>query len=69
MEFGKQITQPLSVVHGELLVVLEGVKLLYENNFLNVLVETNSLYAMQAVTTDEDNLGYVGVVLLKLESF
>lgn len=61
LAFGKQISQPISVVHGELLAVLVGVKLLYEKNFSNVLVESDSLLAVQAVTATQEDLGYVGV--------
>ncbi|XP_073153880.1 uncharacterized protein [Henckelia pumila] len=60
LAFGKQITQPLSVVHGELLAIKEGVKLLYEMGFINVHIESDSLLAVQAVTTNQKNLGYVG---------
>ncbi|XP_073133795.1 uncharacterized protein [Henckelia pumila] len=61
LTFGKQITKPLSVVHGELLAIKEGVNLLYEKKFNDVQVESDSLLAMQTVTTKMVNLGYVGL--------
>ncbi|XP_073049043.1 uncharacterized protein [Primulina eburnea] len=59
LAFGNRISQHISVVHGELLAVLEGVKLLYEKNFNNVLVETDFLLAVQAVAATQDDLNYV----------
>lgn len=48
LAFGKQITQPLSVVPGELLAILEGVKLIYERNFWDMQIATDSLLSVQA---------------------
>ncbi|XP_073057072.1 uncharacterized protein [Primulina eburnea] len=59
--FGKHINQPLSMVHGELLAIREGVNLLYEKNFRDVQVATDSLLAVQAVTANQENLGYEGL--------
>ncbi|XP_073041813.1 uncharacterized protein [Primulina eburnea] len=58
--FGKQISQPLSVSRGELLAIREEIKLVYEKNFLDVLVVSDSVLAVQAVNTVQDDLGYVG---------
>ncbi|XP_073286144.1 uncharacterized protein, partial [Primulina huaijiensis] len=60
LAFGKQIAQPLSVAHGELLAIREGVKLVYEKNFRDVLVVSDSVLAVQAVNAIQDDLGYVG---------
>ncbi|XP_073133400.1 uncharacterized protein [Henckelia pumila] len=61
LAFGKHITQSLSVVHGELLAILEGVKLVYESNYRSIQATSDSLLAVQAVTADEENLGYTGL--------
>ncbi|XP_075489668.1 uncharacterized protein LOC142528503 [Primulina tabacum] len=58
--FGKQISQPLSVAHGELLAIREGVKLVYEKKFREVLVVYYSVLAVQAVKAVHENLGYIG---------
>ncbi|XP_073119673.1 uncharacterized protein [Henckelia pumila] len=58
---GKQINPPISVVYGELLAILEGVKLVYEKHFIDVQVATDSLLAVQVVTATEKDLGYLGV--------
>ncbi|XP_073019474.1 uncharacterized protein [Primulina eburnea] len=60
LAFGKQISQPLSVAHGELLAIREGVKLVYEMNFRDFLVVSDSVLAVQAVNAVQDDLGYVG---------
>ncbi|XP_073014931.1 uncharacterized protein [Primulina eburnea] len=60
LAFGKQISQPLSVAHGELLAIREGVKLVYEKNFRDVLVVCDSVLAVQAVKAVHENLGYIG---------
>lgn len=59
--FGKQITQPISVVHGELLAIREGIILLYDRGFTDVQVATDFLLALQAVTTNQEDLGYTGL--------
>ncbi|XP_075504617.1 uncharacterized protein LOC142542055 [Primulina tabacum] len=61
LAFGKQINQPLSVVHGELLAIREGILLLYDKGFTDVQVASDSLLAVQAVTTEQDDLGYIGL--------
>ncbi|XP_073138224.1 uncharacterized protein [Henckelia pumila] len=61
LAFGKQINQPLSVVHGELLAIREGVKLIYEKSFIDIHVVTDSLLAVQAVMAEQKNLGYEGL--------
>ncbi|XP_075486202.1 uncharacterized protein LOC142525796 [Primulina tabacum] len=61
LAFGKQINQPLSVVHGELLTIREGILLLYDKGFSDVQVASDSLLAVQAVTTEQDDLGYIGI--------
>ncbi|XP_073270525.1 uncharacterized protein [Primulina huaijiensis] len=60
LAFGKQISQPLSVAHGELLAIREGVKLVYEKNFRDVLVVSDYVLAVQAVNAVQEDLGYVG---------
>ncbi|XP_075489609.1 uncharacterized protein LOC142528443 [Primulina tabacum] len=50
LAFGKQINQPISVVHGELLAIREDIKLFYEKCFQNVQVASGSFLAVQAVT-------------------
>ncbi|XP_073024373.1 uncharacterized protein [Primulina eburnea] len=59
--FGKQINQPISVVHGELLAIREGIILLHDKGFTDVQVATNSSLAVQAVTTTRDDIGYTGL--------
>ncbi|XP_075491149.1 uncharacterized protein LOC142529488 [Primulina tabacum] len=59
LAFGKQINQPLSVLHGELLAIREGIKLLYEKDFQDVQVESYSLLAVQAVTAHQEDLSYI----------
>ncbi|XP_073280672.1 uncharacterized protein [Primulina huaijiensis] len=61
LDFGKQINQPLSVVHGELLAIREGIFLLYDKGFTDVQVASDSLLRVQAVTTEQDDLGYIGL--------
>ncbi|XP_075507503.1 uncharacterized protein LOC142544331 [Primulina tabacum] len=60
LAFGNQFSQPLSVAHGELLEIREGIKLVYEKNFRDVLVVFDSVLAVQAVNVVQDDLGYVG---------
>lgn len=62
MAFGKQINQPISVVHGGLLAIREGVELIHEKDFRDVEVVTYSLLAVQAVTNNYENLGYEGII-------
>ncbi|XP_073137538.1 uncharacterized protein [Henckelia pumila] len=61
LAFGKQINQPISVVHGELLAIQDGLNLLYEHNFINVHVVSNSLLSVQTVTAEQEHLGYEGI--------
>ncbi|XP_073057074.1 uncharacterized protein [Primulina eburnea] len=61
LAFGKQITKPLSVVHGELLAIKEGVIMIYEKRFQEVLVASDSVLAVQAVKAIQDDLGYSGI--------
>ncbi|XP_073049440.1 uncharacterized protein [Primulina eburnea] len=61
LAFGKQINQPISVVHGELLEIRENIILLYDRCFSDVQVATDSQLAVLAVTTNEDDLGYNGI--------
>ncbi|XP_073017958.1 uncharacterized protein [Primulina eburnea] len=60
LAFGKQINQPISVVYGELLAIREGIILLYDRGFSDVQVATDSQLAVQAVTTNQEDLGYIG---------
>lgn len=60
MAFRKQINHPLNVVHGELLAIREGINLLYEKDLRDVQVASDSLLAVQAVTTNQEDLGYIG---------
>ncbi|XP_073031163.1 uncharacterized protein [Primulina eburnea] len=61
LAFGKQINQPISVVHGELLAIRESIILLYDRGFSDVQVATDSQLAVLAVTTNQDDLGYNGI--------
>ncbi|XP_073137880.1 uncharacterized protein [Henckelia pumila] len=61
LAFGTQINQPLSVVHGKLLAIRKGVKLIYEKSFRDVHVLTDSFLVVQAVTADQENLGHEGL--------
>ncbi|XP_075492375.1 uncharacterized protein LOC142530426 [Primulina tabacum] len=61
LAFGKQINQPLSVEHGELLAIREGIILLYEKGFTDVQVISDYLLAVQAVTKYQDDIGYIGL--------
>ncbi|XP_075515385.1 uncharacterized protein LOC142550029 [Primulina tabacum] len=61
LAFGKQINQPLSVVHGELLAIREGILLIHDKGFTDVQVASDSLLAVQAVTTEQEDLGYIGL--------
>ncbi|XP_073016142.1 uncharacterized protein [Primulina eburnea] len=67
LAFGKQINQPLSVVHGELLAIREGIILLYDKGLSNVQVASDSLLTVQAVTTEQDDLGYIGLCALDIK--
>ncbi|XP_073294580.1 uncharacterized protein [Primulina huaijiensis] len=58
--FGKQINQPISVVHGEFLAIREGIILLHDKGFTDVRVAIDSLLAVQAVTTIRDHISYTG---------
>lgn len=59
LAFGKQINKPISVVHGEILAILEGINLLYEKEFRDVQVGTDSLLTMQTITTKHEDLSYI----------
>ncbi|XP_073057086.1 uncharacterized protein [Primulina eburnea] len=61
LAFGKQISKPNSVLMGELEAIHEGIKLLYDKHFHDVQVTTDSLLAVQAVTTSQDDISYVGL--------
>ncbi|XP_073138930.1 uncharacterized protein [Henckelia pumila] len=65
--FGKKINQPFSVVHGELLAIMEGIKLVYEKNFRNIQVASDTLLTVQAVTADQEDLGYPGACATKIK--
>ncbi|XP_073132998.1 uncharacterized protein [Henckelia pumila] len=61
LAFGKQLNQPISLVHGELLAIGEGIKLLYDRGFSDIQVATDSLLAVQAVTSGQEDIGYIGL--------
>ncbi|XP_075480607.1 uncharacterized protein LOC142521262 [Primulina tabacum] len=61
LAFGKQISKPISVLMGELEAVHAGIKLLYDKHIHDVQVTTDSLLAVQAVTTFKDDISYVGL--------
>ncbi|XP_073045488.1 uncharacterized protein [Primulina eburnea] len=61
LAFGKQINQPISVVHGELLAIRECIILMHDKGFTDVQVATDSLLIVQAVTTTRDDIGYTSL--------
>lgn len=68
LAFGHNICKPLSVVHGELIAIREGLKIVSEKIFQNINVMTNSLLVVQEVTDSSEDLGYTGLVLQILGS-
>ncbi|XP_073049019.1 uncharacterized protein [Primulina eburnea] len=57
LAFGKQIPKPISVLVGELEAIKEGIKILYDKQFHDVQVTTDSLLAVQAVTNFNEDIG------------
>ncbi|XP_073282893.1 uncharacterized protein [Primulina huaijiensis] len=60
--FGQKIKQPLSVTHGELIALHEGLKILGDRNYQGVYVASNSLLTVQAVTKLYEDFGYMGTI-------
>ncbi|XP_073309959.1 uncharacterized protein [Primulina huaijiensis] len=61
MAFAKQIPKPTSVLMGELEVMKEGIKILYEKQLYDVQVTTYSLLTVQAITNFKEDIGYAGL--------
>lgn len=51
--------RPLFVTHGELMALHEGLRILNENWFQNVLVTTDFVWAVQTITMPQEEMGYI----------
>ncbi|XP_073133915.1 uncharacterized protein [Henckelia pumila] len=58
--FGKTVPIPESVVLGELMAIREGLKLIRDKDFHQVIIFSDSLLAVQAVTAPQSDLCYTG---------
>ncbi|XP_073137815.1 uncharacterized protein [Henckelia pumila] len=62
LDFGRQIDNPQSVLFAELLAIQEGFKVAQTHNFQVNHFTSDSLLAVQAVTTPEEDLNYAGSI-------
>ncbi|XP_073057094.1 uncharacterized protein [Primulina eburnea] len=66
LAFGKNIAKPISVSFAELLAIQIGVNISREHNIDIHLITSDSLLAVQAVTSGDENRSYVGTLALDI---
>ncbi|XP_075475623.1 uncharacterized protein LOC142507687 [Primulina tabacum] len=64
--FGRKISKPLSVVHGELVATREGLRVIQEQYFNIHEITNDSLLAVQAVTNPAEDFSYTGAIALDI---
>lgn len=67
--FGRTFPKTDSIVLGELLAIIEGLLIVRDKGFLNVIMYSYSLLSVQAVTKPLDNQTYVGSCALDIQYF
>ncbi|XP_073042013.1 uncharacterized protein [Primulina eburnea] len=65
--FGRKISKPLSVVHGELVAIREGLRVIQDQDLIIHEITTDSLLAVQAVTNPAEDLSYTGAIALDIK--
>ncbi|XP_073059735.1 uncharacterized protein [Primulina eburnea] len=65
--FGRLISKPLSVVHGELMAIREGLRVIQERDLQIHDITTDSLLAVQAVTNPAEDLSYTGAIAMDIQ--
>ncbi|XP_073137674.1 uncharacterized protein [Henckelia pumila] len=66
LAFGRQIDNPQSVLFAELLAIQEGFKVAQTHNFQVNHFTSDSLLAVQAVTTLEEDISYAGSIATEI---
>ncbi|XP_073042029.1 uncharacterized protein [Primulina eburnea] len=66
LAFGRKIPKPVSVVHGELVAIQEGLRVIQEQNLTIHDITTDSLLAVQAVTNPEEDFSYTGAIAMDI---
>ncbi|XP_075492475.1 uncharacterized protein LOC142530527 [Primulina tabacum] len=64
--FGRKIYKPISVVHGELVAIREGLRVILEQDLNIHDITTDSLLAVQAVTNPAEDFSYIGAIALDI---
>ncbi|XP_073130037.1 uncharacterized protein [Henckelia pumila] len=66
--FGNSISMPESVVMGELLAIKEGIRIVRDKDFKQVIISSDFLFVGQAVTESYKDLSYVGVCAKEIDT-
>ncbi|XP_073017925.1 uncharacterized protein [Primulina eburnea] len=65
--FGRKISKPLSVVHGEMVAIREGLRVIQERELKIHEITTDSLLAVQAVANPAEDFSYIGAIALDIK--
>ncbi|XP_075521308.1 uncharacterized protein LOC142554524 [Primulina tabacum] len=68
LAFGKQITKPPSIVSAELIAIEEGFQMTQTQNLRINQITSDSLMAVQAVTSPAEDFGYTGAFATKIRN-